>query len=169
MARRLIGLSVLGLLLALVFAGGWIAGRLGIGPTADTRSLTDLERAFSARMEGAALVGYFTVDGTTGRAPEADRYDFTKVEKIGDDLWRFTTRMRHDDTDVTLPFAVPMRWIGDTPLIMMTDYTAATMGPFTVRLFFYGDRYAGTWQHGDTGGHMYGRIERSGLPVNPQP
>ena len=35
----------------------------------------------------------------------------------------------------------------------------AKMDCCTVRLFFYGDRYAGTWQHGDTGGHMSGRIE----------
>ena len=30
------------------------------------------------------------------------------------------------------------------------------------RVFFYGDRYAGTWQHGKVGGHMWGRIERTG-------
>jgi hypothetical protein len=70
--------------------------------------------------------------------------------------------MRHCDTDVTVPFMVPLRWIGDTPVIMMTDYTMPSMGTFTVRLFFYGDRYTGTWQHGETGGHMYGRIERAG-------
>jgi hypothetical protein len=29
-----------------------------------------------------------------------------------------------------------------------------------VRLFFHGDRYAGTWQHGAIGGHMWGRIEK---------
>jgi len=27
-------------------------------------------------------------------------------------------------------------------------------------LFFYGDRYAGTWQHGEVGGLMSGRIEK---------
>jgi hypothetical protein len=68
--------------------------------------------------------------------------------------------MRHDDFDVTLPVAVPMRWIGDTPVIMMTDTTIPGLGTFTVRLFFYGDRYSGTWQHGAVGGLMYGRIEK---------
>lgn len=28
-----------------------------------------------------------------------------------------------------------------------------------IRVFFYGDRYAGTRPHGDTGGPMSGRIE----------
>jgi hypothetical protein len=56
---------------------------------------------------------------------------------------------------------VTMRWVGDTPMIMLTDFTIPAMGTFTVRLFFYGDRYAGTWQHGRVGGQMFGRIERS--------
>jgi hypothetical protein len=161
MGRRVLGFALLALVLALTFAGGWVAARMGMGGAVPTRSLTDLEREFTASMQGISLVGFFTVDGRTGRTPVPDRYDFTKVEKIGDDLWRISARMRHGDTDVTLPFAVPMRWVGDTPIIMMTDYTMPSMGTFTVRLFFYGDRYAGTWQHGETGGHMYGRIERT--------
>jgi hypothetical protein len=36
----------------------------------------------------------------------------------------------------------------------------ASDNPYT-RLFFYGDRYAGTWQHGKVG-HMSGRIEKKG-------
>jgi hypothetical protein len=70
--------------------------------------------------------------------------------------------MRHGDTDVTVPFAVPMRFVEDTPIIMMTDYSMPSMGTFTVRLLFHGDRYAGTWQHGEVGGHMYGRVEKTG-------
>jgi hypothetical protein len=111
-------------------------------------------------MTGSTLVGYFTVAGSDKMPPRPDRYDLSKVEKIGDDLWRFSARMRHDDFDVTLPVAVPMRWIGDTPVIMMTDTTIPGLGTFTVRLFFYGDRYSGTWQHGAVGGLMYGRIEK---------
>ena len=44
-------------------------------------------------------------------------------------------------------------------MIMLTDFTIPTVGTFTVRVFFYGDQYAGLWQHGTTGGHMFGRIE----------
>jgi hypothetical protein len=42
----------------------------------------------------------------------------------------------------------------------MTDTSLPGIGTFTVRLFFYGDRYSGTWQHGTVGGHMSGRIEQ---------
>jgi hypothetical protein len=53
-----------------------------------------------------------------------------------------------------------MRWTGDTPMNMMTDTSLTGLGTFTVRLFFYGDRYAVTWQHGKAGGQMSGRIEK---------
>jgi hypothetical protein len=35
------------------------------------------------------------------------------------------------------------------------------MGTFTARVLFYEDRYAGTWQHGKVGGHMFGKIEKA--------
>ena len=107
------------------------------------------------------MSGRFTVAGREDRPPRPDRYDIASVEKVGDDRWRFNARIRYGDTDVTLPVVVPMQWIGDTPVIMLTDFAIPTMGTFTVRLFFHGDRYAGTWQHGAVGGHMFGRIEKS--------
>jgi len=50
-------------------------------------------------------------------------------------------------------------------VIMMTDTSLPGLGTFTVRVFFYGDRYSGTWQHGAYGGIMSGRIEKSAAPV----
>jgi hypothetical protein len=47
-------------------------------------------------------------------------------------------------------------------MIVMTDTELPGIGTFTARVFFYGDRYSGTWQHGDVGGHMSGRIEKQG-------
>jgi hypothetical protein len=56
---------------------------------------------------------------------------------------------------------LPIAWAGDTPMISMTDLAIPGLGTFTCRVFFYGDRYAGTWQHGKVGGHMWGMIERA--------
>jgi hypothetical protein len=159
-ARRLAWWLGIALALIVTFAAGWLAGRSGIGPTVAPSSLAERERQFAERMRGSALVGHFTVDGRATRDASADRYDIESVEKIGEDLWRFNARMRHDGFDATLPMAIPVTFVGDTPLIVMTDYTIPTLGTFTVRLFFHGDRYAGTWQHGAVGGLMYGRIER---------
>ncbi|MCA1585769.1 MAG: hypothetical protein LC791_13710 [Acidobacteria bacterium] len=148
------------LALAVMFIAGWVTARTGMGSRIDDASLTDRERAFTEQMRGATLVGYFTVAGREDQPGRPDRYDIASVSKVGEDLWQFNARMRHDDFDVTLPMTIPLRFVGDTPMVMMTDYSLPPLGTFTVRLFFYDDRYAGTWQHGATGGLMYGRIEK---------
>ena len=154
-------LLLIAILAGVAFAGGWIVGRTGIGSAVDPASLTERERQFSDRLSGASLVGQFTVDGRSGRPASPDRYDLSSVEKVGDNLWRFGVRMRHSDVDVTLPITVPMAWVGDTPVIMLTDYSIPTLGTFTARVFFYDGRYAGTWQHGQQiGGQLFGRIEK---------
>ena len=153
-----VGIAVAIVVLPLVFFGGWVSGRLGVGDSpVDPVSLTDLERQFTERMRNVTLVGFFTVDGSEDRTPREDRYRIESVEKVGPDLWRF--RAVVGDGGGVIPIVVPLRWIGDTPMLMMTDASLPGMGTFTVRLFFYGDRYAGTWQHGEAGGLMSGRVE----------
>lgn len=157
--RLALGLT-LALLLVVAFAAGWLTGRTGIGAEVPLASLDERERAFAERMRNAVLDGSFTTDGRQG-PPRADRYEIASVTKVGDSLWRFNARMVHEGIDVTLPIMVPMQWIGDTPMVTLTDYSIPSLGTFTARVFFYGDRYAGTWQHGDgVGGALWGRIGR---------
>jgi hypothetical protein len=158
--RRILAAMAIVVVLAAIFAGGWLAGRLGIGAAVDPASLPGLERQFAERMRDVSLVGSFTIDGREGRTPRDDRYDIQSVEKVGDNLWRFNAGMSCCGVNGVIPIVVPMRWVGDTPVIMMTDTTLPGLGTFTVRVFFYGDRYGGTWQHGAAGGHMSGRIEK---------
>ena len=148
------------LALFVVFALGWSAGTLGVGRRVPRASLTDLERQFTDRMNGATLVGRFTVAGREDRPASPDRYEIASVEKVGGSDWRFNAHLRYATIDVTLPIVVTMLWAGDTPIITMTDVTIPALGTFTARVFFYGDRYAGTWQHGGVGGHMFGRIQK---------
>jgi len=149
------------LVLLVVFAGGYLAGRTGAGSVVDPASLPDAERRFIERMSGASLVGRFTIAGREDRPARPERYDLSSVEKVGEDLWRFNARLRYGDVDTALPIVVPMRFAGDTPMISITDLTIPTLGTFTARVFFEGDRYSGTWQHGEYGGHMFGRIEKT--------
>jgi hypothetical protein len=159
--KRVLAATFLIILLLSTFGSGWLIGRLGIGSVVDPASLTDLEREFTERMRGVSLVGSFTVAGREDRPPRTERYDIYSVEKIGDDLWRFNASMTCCGLNgASIPIAVPMRWIGDTPMIMMTDTGLPGIGTFTVRVFFYGDRYSGTWQNPKVGGHMSGRIEK---------
>jgi hypothetical protein len=55
-----------------------------------------------------------------------------------------------------------MRWVGDTPVILMTNTGLPGIGTYSVRVFFYGDYYAGTWQGDRAGGFMSGRLEKQG-------
>jgi hypothetical protein len=148
------------LLAAAMFAAGWLYATLQPGTTVERASLSTLERAFVDQMQGATLVGSFTVAGREDRPANPDRYEISTVEKVGGDRWRFHTHMQYGKIDVTLPVVVTMLWSGDTPIIMMTEAAIPTLGTFSARVLFYGDRYAGTWQHGAVGGHMYGTIEK---------
>jgi hypothetical protein len=160
-ARTFTRLLTVLVLLAVMFGAGWLTGAAGIGSAVDPASLPELERQFVERMRGSVLVGKFTIAGREDREASPDRSEISSVDKVGDDQWRFNARMQYGNVDVTLPIVVTMRWADDTPIITMTDVTIPTLGTFTARVFFYGDRYAGTWQHDKVGGHMYGRIERS--------
>jgi hypothetical protein len=158
--RRIIKYSALVVLALAIFGAGWLTGRLGIGAAMNPASLPDLERQFTERMRDVALVGSFTVAGRDDRTPRADRYEISSVSKVAENQWRFNTGMSCCGVKGTIPIVVPMQWVGDTPMIMMTDTSLPGLGTFSVRVFFYGDRYAGTWQHGQVGGHMSGRIEK---------
>ena len=141
------------------FAAGWIVGRTGIGAAVDPASLTDRERTFTERMKNVSLVGRFTIRGRENRDATPDRYDISAVEKVGDDLWRFTVRMS-DTGNVIVPITVPMRWVGDTPVIDMRNYSIPGLGTFSAHVVFDGDQYAGTWDNPKVGGLMYGTIEK---------
>jgi hypothetical protein len=159
-ARRLARLVFVLLLMLGMFAVGWVVAKTGIGSTVDPASLTELERQFTERMRGAAMIGRFTIAGREDRPARAERYDIASVEKVADDRWRFNTRMRYGNVDLTLPITVTMRWIGDTPMITLTDLTIPPLGSFTARVFFYRDQYAGTWSNERVAGFMFGRIEK---------
>ena len=155
---RLFKIGSLLVLLVLTFSAGWVTAKLGIGSAVDPASLTDLERKFTEQMQNVSLVGQFTIAGREDAPPRPDTYDITSVQKVGDDRWQFHAKI--GETGVSLPIVVPMRWIGDTPIIEMTDYTIPTVGTFGVRLLFYQDRYFGSWQHDKFGGIMFGTIKK---------
>lgn len=147
--------------LLIVFAAGWLVARTGMGSRIDPASLPEVERQFVEKMNGAALVGRFTIAGREDRVATPDRYDLYGVDKVGPDEWRFNAKI--GESGVTLPIVVTMKFVDDTPMIVMTDAAIPGMGTFTARVFFYGDDYAGVWSHqGKGGGHMFGRIEQGG-------
>ena len=123
-----------------------------------------LEREFSEKLSGAALVGTFTVVGKPAGKPE--RYEIASAKKLSGDDWVVTARIKYGDKDVPVPIVLKVFWADDTPVMSLTNLTIPGMGTFTSRVMFYGDRYVGTWQHGEVGGHMYGLVEKSKPDAN---
>lgn len=158
--KRAIAGAALVLVLLASFGAGWLVAMSGVATRIDPATLPDLERQFAERMRNVRLVGSFTTAGREDRAPAPDRYEIDSVEKVGDDRWRFNARIGEFGGNMTLPIVVVIRWADDTPVVTLTDVTIPPLGTFTARVLFYGDRYAGTWQHGDRGGHLFGRIVR---------
>jgi len=147
--------------IALAFGAGWLLGMTRMGAAVDPVDLPEVERQFIDKMNGAALVGHFTLRGRDVREGPPDRYDIYGVEKVGEDLWRFNSKI--GEVGITVPVVVRMRFVDDTPLIVMTDAGLPGMGEgFSARVVFHEDQYAGTWGHGPRGGLMFGRIERGG-------
>jgi hypothetical protein len=126
--------------------------------------LEELTKKLESNLSNATLVGVFTVDGLKSeKPPKPDKYTLGKVKKLPEaDLWSFEAKVAFGGPDKTIPIVVPIKWAGDTPMIELTNTTIPGLGTFSTRVFFYEDRYAGTWKHGPFTGHMYGRIEKGG-------
>ncbi len=121
------------------------------------------EKKFGEALSGAVLVGTFSIDGVkTEKVRLPERYELTSVKKTKDGLWTFTAHVTYFNQDVTLPVTVPVVWAGDTPMVSLSDSTLPGLGKqLSAKVIFDGARYAGTWQHGKFGGHMWGTIERA--------
>ena len=128
----------------------------------DEAVTAEREAAFSKSMEKCLLTGTFTIDGKDDDDPlKAESYEIESVTKATDKLWIFMTRIKYGKLDTKLPITVPVEWAGDTPMVTLTDASLPGLGEgFSARVLFYDGRYAGTWQHGPVGGHMFGKIER---------
>ena len=130
-------------------------------PAANAVPMNDAEKAFAETLTGATLTGRFTVDGQAGE-PKEERYEIRSASKVGGSDWLVVARVKYGQNDVNVPIPVKVHWAGDTPILSLTDLTIPGLGTFTSRVMFYGDRYAGTWQHGDKGGHLFGTIKKAG-------
>ena len=116
-------------------------------------ALSEREKRFAAMLSEVTLIGSYTQQGKHD-TPEKERYTIYRVTKLAgqDLLWRFDVRMQFGTVDLRLPLPLPVRWAGNTPVIVMDNYAIPGLGSFSARVLFDGNRYAGTWQHGKTGG-----------------
>ncbi|OUU35198.1 MAG: hypothetical protein CBC16_11005 [Verrucomicrobia bacterium TMED56] len=115
---------------------------------------------FSNSMKGVRFTGFFTIDDSD-RPPTEETYEIHSVRKFGnEDLWIFTARIKYGKKDVTLPMPLPVKWVGSIPVITMQNLNIPGLGTFSAHVVIDGDKYAGTWAHGQVGGHLYGKISK---------
>jgi len=125
-------------------------------------SKEELIKKLEETLTNVKLIGSFTVTGREDRAPRAEEYTISSAMKLPEgDVWLIKARIKYGDKDVTVPMPLEIKWAGDAPVITLTDLTIPGLGTFTSRVVIYENRYAGTWQHGKVGGHLYGRLERA--------
>lgn len=117
---------------------------------------------FTGQMTGARFVGRFTTRGQEDAPAVKDEYEIKSVKKLEKgDAWLFEARIKYGRTDVTVPVPIDVIWAGDTPVITLKETTLPGLGTFSARIVIHGSSYAGTWSHGEVGGHMFGTIEKA--------
>jgi hypothetical protein len=127
----------------------------------------DLEKKFAENLSGVVFSGSYSVTTSGEDKPaQMEKYTIQRVSRVKDrdDYWLFAARIQYGKNDLTIPLTLQVKWAGDTPVITLTKLTIPGLGTFTSRVMIYGDRYAGTWQHDKTGGHLWGKIEKIDKP-----
>jgi hypothetical protein len=118
------------------------------------------EQRLADHLNGVRLIGKFTVDGVEEDA-KTESYTISKCEKLPEpDMYQITARITYGEVDSEFPLKIKILWAGSTPVITLDNFWIPGMGTFGARVLLLPDRYAGTWQHDEVGGHMFGKIEK---------
>ena len=149
MTRILFGLMAVGAMAMALFAA----------EPAKKADRETLEKEFAAKLSGSKLAGGFSIDGKDLSGSKPDKYQIVSAKKLQGDDWVITAKMKVGQQEVDVPIPLKVYWADDTPVMSLTDLTIPGVGTFTARVMFHGKRYAGTWQHGDVGGEMWGVVE----------
>jgi hypothetical protein len=162
MSRRLPLAVVLYLGIAAVSLADEPAKPAAATPTAE------MIKKLSDELTNAKLIGSFTISGREDQAPKTEEYTISSALKLPDgDVWLIKSRIKYGDKDVTVPVPVEIKWAGDTPVITLTNLEIPGLGTFSSRVVIYEGRYAGTWQHGQVGGHLFGKLEKVSSEAKP--
>jgi hypothetical protein len=130
-------------------------------PAKPVPSQDELIKKLAKDLTGVKLAGRFTVTGKGEMTPKEEEYTITSAMKLDEpDLWLIKARVKYGKTDGTFPIPLEIKWAGDTPVITLTNLEIPGLGTFSSRVVIYEGRYAGTWQHGDVGGHLFGVLKR---------
>ncbi len=125
-----------------------------IGTAPDQEALDNLQKF----LVGSKWNGTFTMRGTDDKL-HTEEYEISSAEKepAGDE-WVLMAKIKYMKKDVKVPVPLSIKWIGRTPVIVLDQVTLPGMGTFDSRVIIRKGMYAGTWAHGEVGGHLFGEI-----------
>ncbi len=133
----------------------------------DTGDEVDADRQrrlekFRNSLTNTKFIGRYTITGDEKAGlPKPEEYTITSVKKLPkEDFWEITARIKYADHDVTVPLVMEVKWAASTPVITVNQLFVPGLGTFDARVLLRKNQYAGTWAHGDVGGHLFGRIEK---------
>ena len=112
-------------------------------------------------LTGAKFIGRFTVLGKEDDKPKPEEYTIVSAKKAEHgEYWLLTARIKYGDKDATLPVPMEIQWAGTTPVMTLDKISLYGFGTFSARVVINDGKYAGTWQHDNVGGHLFGKIEK---------
>lgn len=157
--RSIAGLLFLGFMVQPLLADDKPVKQMDKASGKSTAPGVDSEKKLVEFLSGAKLIGKFTIDGKK-TPPKTEAYTISKCEKLPKpDMYRLTARIKYGDIDQEVPLEIKILWAGRTPVMTLDNFWIPGMGTFGARVLFHGDRYTGTWQHDEVGGHMFGKVE----------
>ena len=128
-------------------------------------SSTDRAQELADYLSNTKFVGKFTIDGKN-IPPATEEYTISRCEKLpAEDMYRLTARIKYGSVDSEVPMEIKILFSGDTPVMTLDSLWIPGMGTFDARVIIRRGRYAGTWQHDQSGGHLFGKI----VPVEAEP
>ncbi len=124
-----------------------------------TDDVSPQQKRIAAYLTGAKFVGNFTDDKKPDAPLTTEEYEIRKCEKVeGEDAFRLVARIKYGSTDSDFPIDLKIPFSDKTPVITLDSIWIPGLGTFSARVLIHQGRYAGTWQHGDHGGHLFGKI-----------
>ncbi len=136
-------------------------------PTTPAAPQPTKEARLAVLLTGSKFIGHFSIDGAAGEtdgnksetAFQKEEYEIRKATKLPTgNLWIIEARIHYGEHDLTVPIPIPIEWAGETAVFTLDHVTIPGLGTFDARVLIDGTRYAGTWQHDDRGGHLFGTI-----------
>jgi hypothetical protein len=126
-----------------------------------TPSKEELEKKFQETLSGATLTGHFTSGKSDIASAREEKYSIESVTKLPlADVWLFKARIQYGNHDATVPLPLRVLWAGDTPVITLDKFPVPGFGAFTARVMIFDGKYVGTWDGGDHGGMLMGKITK---------